>query len=709
MAHKLTSGMNTTRIFFRLLLSMLAAFSISTQAFCADVLKISAASCGKTFDGIGAVNGGGATSVLLKDYPSQQRDEILDMVFRPMFGASVSTMLAEIPGDGNSTQGSMPSHSHYRGDYNFQRGYMWWVMREAKLRNSALALDATAWSAPGWVGPNDFWSNDMANYYTSWLSGLRRQHGLELDALGCHNEKGWNADFAKMLRRAMDEAGFADVKLHGFDNWGENKLEFLPEMLRDSTLRNALDVVSCHTFSEIPITKEQREMAEQMGKPIWNSEDHIYLPGFSCLIGIVKAFNENYIVSGATRVINWYDIAGVYPLEPYSVDPAMILAHEPWSGNYSVREALWGYAHYGQFTEVGWKYMDEGCCKLPGGGTIVTMRNPKTGDYSIIAETSGATGMQTVKVSVGKGLKKASLCQWFSDENAQFVRLEDVKPRSGVVTVKLKPGCVYSFSTKGGQRHGSFEPVPAHQPFPIPYSDDFDSYGSPEQWGYLPHYWADIIGCFELSERPDHKGQCLRQVVGQHTNSWAPEWHFYTILGDAGWKDYSVSANVWLNPGDEAGVMGHISFVGSGYGVWAKGYYLKIDDKGRVSLMITRGKLNPKELVGDAEQRAAILARTDIEVGGEYVLDSAFIDSADTMAWHRLKLEFVGDGITGYVDGKPVVHASSSRYDHGMVGLIAPSFEDRISTPYFDDFSVEPAGSTLPSALSAKPVIKPLY
>jgi len=65
---------------------------------------------GKRFDGIGVVNGGGATSVLLKDYPEPQRSQILDLVFKPKFGASVSALFVEIPGDGNSTQGSMPSH-----------------------------------------------------------------------------------------------------------------------------------------------------------------------------------------------------------------------------------------------------------------------------------------------------------------------------------------------------------------------------------------------------------------------------------------------------------------------------------------------------------------------------------------------------------------------------------------------------------------------
>ena len=319
----------------------------------AQTIQLSASASGKQFDGIGAVNGGGATSVLLRAYPEPQRSQILDFVFRPKFGASVSTMLVEIPGDGNSTQGSMPTHAHYRGDANFERGYMWWVMTEAKRRNPQLAIDATGWSAPAWVG--NIWSQEMADYYVDWLTGLREHYGLELDALGCHNEKGYNYDFAKRLRRTMNERGFGNVKLHGFDNWGKNKMDFLAEMQRDPELAAAIDAVSAHTFSEIQLTPEQRAAAEALGKPIWNSEDHVYRKGFDVLITIVKCFNENYIISGATRVINWYDIAAVYPLEPYGVDPAMMIAHEPWSGHYTVREALWGYAHYGQFTQLGWR------------------------------------------------------------------------------------------------------------------------------------------------------------------------------------------------------------------------------------------------------------------------------------------------------------------------------------------------------------------
>ena len=84
-----------------------------------QAIALSADGRGKLFEGMGVVNGGGATSVLLKDYPEPQRSQILDLVYKPKFGASVSALMVEIPGDGNSTQGSMPSHMRTREDLDY--------------------------------------------------------------------------------------------------------------------------------------------------------------------------------------------------------------------------------------------------------------------------------------------------------------------------------------------------------------------------------------------------------------------------------------------------------------------------------------------------------------------------------------------------------------------------------------------------------------
>jgi galactosylceramidase len=270
---------------------------------------------GKRFDGIGAVSGGGATSVLLKDYPAKQRSQILDLLFKPKFGASMSTLLVEVPGDGNSTQGSEPSHMHTKDDLNFSRGYEWWLMSEAKKRNPDLTLDACAWGCPAWVGNGNFWSQDMCDYYVKWIQGLKSVYGLNLDAIGCRNEKGVNEDFAKKFRATLDANGLENVKIHGFDNWDKTKFNWVRDMTNDLELRKAVAILSNHTMADIPTPPDVQQLAASFDKPIWNTEEHVYKKGFDCEISLVQAFNDNFIRSGVTKIVNWYLVGSVYPME----------------------------------------------------------------------------------------------------------------------------------------------------------------------------------------------------------------------------------------------------------------------------------------------------------------------------------------------------------------------------------------------------------
>lgn len=679
-----------------------------------QVIQLDGHGEGKTFEGIGVVDGGGATSVLLKDYPEPQRRQILDLVFKPKFGASVSALLVEIPGDGNSTQGSMPSHMHTRDDLNYSRGYTWWLLQEAKKRNPKLSLDGTAWSAPAWVGNGNFWSQDAADYYVKWLQGLRTVYGLEFDAIGCRNEKGVSYHFAELLRATLNANGFAKVKVHAFDNWPSNKLDFVKDMETDEKLRDAIDIISAHTLS----TKDPsnrgaasasvHEAATRMGKPIWNTEEHIYLKGFDCAISIVQAFNDNYLHSRATRIVNWYDVAGLYPVEPYSEDPAMLLAYWPWSGHYKIREALWGYAHYGQFTEVGWRYLNNGCGELPGGGSFVTMKSPGD-DYSIIIETKGAKSPQQLQFKIGEGLSAQPLCVWHSDEKEQFVRERDIQPKSGAFTITLEPGSIYSLSTTMGQRKGSFENVPAPKPFPFPYCETFDEYSSPGECGYLPRYTADIAEVFEIADRSDKQGKCLRQVIAERPNSWAPEYMPYTIIGDDAWQDYEVSVDVYLNPGDTAGVMGRINNVGPGYRSVPKGYFATLSDDGQCHLVVVRGLKRDRKLEGDAEQQALIKAGRDDSEGGEKELGSIQLPNISASQWHNLKLRFAGTNITALVDDKMALTATDTLYSHGMAGLMAGGGRKKLSTPYFDNLVIKGLNDAPPKPTPAVPGQSPIY
>jgi galactosylceramidase len=642
----------------------------SKQTDIVQTIRLNGNAGGKRFDGIGIVNGGGATSVLLKDYPEPQRSQILDLVFKPKFGASVSALFIEIPGDGNSTQGSMPSHMRTRDDLNYYRGYTWWFLREAKKRNPSLSLDGTAWSAPGWIGNGEFWSQDAADYYVKWLEGLRNVYGLEFDAIGCRNEKGANFDFVKRLRATLNAHGFEKIKIHAFDNWPNNKFDFVKEMLTDEKLRDSIDIITGHILgTDAPASADVQEMAARMYKPIWNTEEHVYKKGFDCAISIVEAFNESFIRSGATKVVNWYDIAGVYPIEPYSEDPAMILARSPWSGNYEIRQALWGYAHYGQFTEVGWQYINGGQGELAGGGSFVSLKSPSD-DYSIIIETKEAKASQQIQFMIGGGLSTKGLSVWRSNAREQFIRQTDIKSVNGNLTLSVDSNSIYTLTTTTGQRKGGFANVPVAKPFPFPYRESFDQYSAPKVRGYLPKYTADIAEVFEIVGCPNRKGKCLRQVIPVAPISWAPEWMPYTILGDEGWPDYEVSADVYLDQAEAAAVMGRINHVGTGYGSVPKGYFLELGHDGECRLVVIRG---PKD--------------KDNPVGGEKVLGSARIPGIHAKEWHKLKLRFNGSTITGFVDGKTVLRATDTLYTRGMVGLMTGGGK-KLSMSYFDNLLI---------------------
>ncbi len=113
---------------------------------------------GRTFDGIGAISGGGGNSRLLIDYPEPHRSQILDYLFKPGYGAALQILKVEIGGDTNSTDGAESSHEHASGDLNCDRGYEWWLMEQAKARNPNIKLygsglgrarlDPTAASSP---------------------------------------------------------------------------------------------------------------------------------------------------------------------------------------------------------------------------------------------------------------------------------------------------------------------------------------------------------------------------------------------------------------------------------------------------------------------------------------------------------------------------------------------------------------------------------
>jgi galactosylceramidase len=180
--------------------------------------------------------------------------------------------------------------------------------------------------------------------------------------------------------------------------------------------------------------------------------------------------------------------------------------------------------------------------------------------------------------------------------------------------------------------------------------------------------------------------------------------------GDEQWQDYEVGSDVYLNPGNSAGVMGRINHVGTGNGFIPKGYFLQLGDDGQRRLVVMRGKKDKKQLIGDAEQQAIIKAQQDEGEGGEKVLGTVQLLDIGPDQWHNLKLRFDGSTITGLVDEKKLVlSATDTLYSRGMAGLMAGQEDHKISTPYFDNVLIKEINAPVAEPSSAAPGQAPIY
>lgn len=411
---------------------------------------------GRTFDGIGAISGGGGNSRLLTDYPEPERSQILDYLFKPGYGAALQILKVEIGGDTNSTDGSESSYQHSKGTVNCTTGYEWWLMEQAKARNPHIKLYGLAWGAPGWVSDgtgDNFFTSDAVNYLMGWL-GCARSHGLTIDYLGGWNERGYNKSWYESLHASLAAHGYHRTQVVGADSgW-----DVATAMRSDPAFDNAVDIVGTHypcSYMSAMTNCSTTSDALATGKQLWASENgsEDYDTGGAPM---ARAINRGYLDAKMSAYINWPLIAAIYPSLPYNT-MGLMTATQPWSGTYSVGKSLWAAAQTTQFTEPGWTYIDSASGYLGGdraNGSYVSYQAPHSTAWSTVLETLDAPAPQTVTFTVSGGLPSGSLHVWSSDftandQSASMVRGPDLTARGGTYTLTLQPGHAYTVTTMG--------------------------------------------------------------------------------------------------------------------------------------------------------------------------------------------------------------------------------------------------------------------
>jgi hypothetical protein len=631
-------------------------------AFAATTITVNGTQGGRTFDGIGAISGGGGNSRLLADYPAAQQQQIYDYLFKPGYGADLQILKVEIGGDTNSTDGSESSHMHTASAVDCNTGYEWQLMQAAKARNPNIKLYGLAWGAPGWIGGGNFWSTDMVNYLVNWLN-CAKSKGLTINYLGGWNERGYNIGWYEQLRSTLNADGYSGVQIVAADtDW-----TVANDLVSNSAFSQAVQIVGSHYpcgWMSAETSCPSSSNAVATGKPLWASENgsQDYNNGAAAM---ARADNRDYLDGKMTATINWPVVAALYPGFPYSTD-GLILANQPWSGWYSVGKQAWVTAQTTQFTAPGWTYIDSASGYLSG-GSYVTLKSPDGSDWSSIIETTQASSAQTVSYTVTGGLSTGTVHVWStnvssSDPLTWFVHSADITPSGGSFSLTLQPGYVYSLTTTTGQGKGTAA-SPAQGSLALPYSDNFDSDTIDQQ----PRYLSQVQGAFEVEPcAGGRSGQCVQQQAPVQPIEWDSNASPFTIGGSPNWTNYTVSADALIS---QPGAVQLIGRAGSQIGYYppaADEYYLQLSNTG--AWQVVRSNSG----------------------GSTATLASGTVSAPGTGTWQHLALTFSGAAITAAINGTTVATVTDGSYGSGMVGFGTSGYQ----TDQFDNLSVTPAGGS---------------
>ncbi|HEU4421368.1 MAG TPA: galactosylceramidase [Pilimelia sp.] len=661
-----------------LTVALWAALVPALPAYAVTTITVDGGGAGRRFDGVGAVSGGGGTSRLLPDYPPTQRNQILDYLFRPNFGASLHMLKVEIGGDENSTNGSEASHQRTPTDQNYQRGYEWWLMKEAKARNPNISLHGLEWGAPGWFnggvgGPAGFFSQDNINYLLNWIRHAQSDHGLRIDTIGGWNESnvltpyGAHHNWFIQLKNALVNNGLP-TKLVAFDATGGD-LSIGNSMRDDPQLRAAVDVMGihypCQNISQPAIQCLNTSVLQQNGKPIWASE-HGSQNFNTGAPQLARAINRDYIDSRITAIMHWNLVTSYYRTVPHSGNSLMV-ADQPWSGAFQLGKQIWVMAHTAQFAQPGWQYLNGASGYLEGNrtnGSFVTLKSPNGSDWSSIVETTTATASQTATYRITGGLSTGTVRVWRTSLGStnpanDFARQADITPVNGSFTITFQPNSVYSLTTTTGQAKGTIA-SPPRASLALPYSDNFDGYPV----GKLARYMTDFQGGFETAACGGGRtGGCVRQVINRQPIAWpiGSNSRPATAIGDPDWANYRVDVDALLEQTGSVDVVGRLQMMNQFGPGASSGYHFRATSGGNWSLFREN---NSGTVTTLASGTRAFGLNT----------------------FHRLSLSLNGSAIEAFIDNVRVASVSDSTYRSGNIGLLVSKWQNA----QFDNFSVTP-------------------
>jgi O-glycosyl hydrolase len=524
-----------------------------------------------TFEGLGAISGGGGNIRLEPDYSPAVQQQIMDLLFKPGYGADLDIFKIEIGAGSNTSDGSEPSVEPRRGQVNCGADYEFAVARQAQQLNPNLKVYALQWAAPGWAGDGSqsLWTPDDVGYVMTWL-GCARKLAVKVSYVGMWNERGdgstaevnWAVDLRDALNTSPDPTVraiqiVADDSLLPSPRSGEPGIS--AQLADDPRFNAVVSDVGTHDPCGIPSNGYNcTRLSRKVNKPVFISELGMLPADDTGAAILARSINESRITAGVVSVIVWPMINAMPGNLPYE-NRGLLQCSSPWSGSCRVTPLLWVIAQTTQFVQPGWKYVPGGMGQLRGGGSVVTYRAPSGGSWSVVAETTSAHQVQYLNLHVGRGLSNGLVQVWSTNlksgnQSDWFVKNPTtLQPVNGNIRFPLLPGHVYTLTTVQTGNKGPDNSATAASCMPLPYTSQPDSTG-------IPKYLAPQEGMYGYIGLPTGEmGDIFIQTAAGTPAYWGlpkSKRFPFALIGSNCWRNDTIQVSMRMQAGQSAGLLG---------------------------------------------------------------------------------------------------------------------------------------------------------
>ena len=571
---------------------------------------------GTVYRGLGVITGNNS-SRLLMDYKAKNPKaywEIMNLLFKPDYGAGLTHVKIEFGTDVNSSSGTEPSIMRSEDEEaDVTRGAGFMFAADALSINPDISVDLLRWGEPKWV--TDAFSVSQENgfkarykWYKAALDKAYDTYGIKFTHISADSNEAakvdteWIIYFADMLENETDERyDYGAIKIVASDEIGSWNIA--KEMTKNEKLRAVNS-----NGSGLNGTNGALDVCNRIINAYYNGRMTMY--------------------EYQPAVAAYYSGAKYFP-------KSLLNAQTPWSGYYEADCGIWTSAHFTMFMKNGWRYIDSACF---GDGkeshaisettnNYMTVTDTATGDYSIVIcnDSSEQRNYTFTLDNMTKADAPVYVWETRGPDKGQAYDANYFKKIAAYQPVKTKGGYAYSIEVKPYS-------IVTVTPLKLSYTDKFEySDEFLASRGNAPLYTTDYGGAFEVAEVDGNK--VLMQMI--NADNKPTDWRYrstpnpITSLGDDRWSNYSAKIDFkFAGKASDNYVAFGVRYLTAELDSWSaeNGYSLKVYPNGRWELR--------KNTV---------------------TLSSGTVKKFNSSAWHNVKITAAGTKIIAYLDDKKLV------------------------------------------------------